>query len=392
MNVARDREAVKLLADDPQLLAIADAVAATQKTRRRVPARLLLLAAALAAAGSVALLVPLGEGGPSIVDEALAAIGSGPVVHATVEYSGDDALVDLATGKSTRRVHRIEYWFDAERKLLHTRLSTDGVKITEVVEGAEMAHSDLGSWKTDGFSPQLDPALAGFATGYREALEDRSAREVGKTKIGLRPVTLLAFQRGTREVLTVAVDEETGRPLRFWSTYAGGRRSPDFEVVELRTLGRSPALFRRPEPAPPRPTAGSGSKGHVIAIEDAAAAWGAMPLWLGRTFAGRPLESVELQPVSAELTDGTKVEGSVLRLTYGRIRVALGSDLAGAYAVGMEDGGDPPPPPGSIAIMRDIGGPRSWAGELRSHGLYVALGAATSVELIDAARALRPVR
>jgi hypothetical protein len=391
MNAARDRELVTLLADDPQLLAIADAVAATQKTRRCVPARVLLLAAAILAAGSVALLGPWGEGGPSIVDEALAAMGSGPVIHAAVEYSGDDALVELATGQSTPRVHRIEYWFDAERELLHTTLSTDGVKITDVVERPNMAYSDLGSWKTNGFSPQLDPGLAGFATGYREALEDGSAREVGKTKIGLRPVTLLAFQRGTREVLTVAVDEETGRPLRFWSTYAGGRRSPDFEVVELATLGRSPSLFRRPELAPPRPTAGSGSEGRTLAVEDAAAAWGAAPLWLGRTFAGRPLESVKLEQVSAELTDGTKVEGSVLRLTYGRIHVALGRDLAGAYAVGMDDGGDPPPPAGSIAITRNIGGPRGWAGELRSHGLYVALSAPTSIELIDAARSLRPL-
>jgi hypothetical protein len=391
MNAVRDRELVELLADDPELLAIADAVAATQKARRRAPARLLLLAAALAAAGSLALLAPWNERGPTIVDSALAAIGSGPVVHAAVEYSGDDALVDLSTGKSTPRVHRIEYWFDAERKLLHTRLSTDGVKITEVVEGPDMAYSDLGSWKTNGFSPQLDPALAGFATGYREALENGSAREVGKTKIGLRPVTLLAFQRGTRAVLTVAVDEETGRPLRFWSTYAGGRRSPDFGVVELDTLGRSPALFRHPELAPPRPTAGSGSEGRPITIEHAAAAWGATPLWLGSTFAGRPLDSVELQQVTAELTDGTKVEGSVLRLAYGDLRVGLAHDLAGAYAVGMEDGGDPPPPSGSIAITRDIGGSRGWAGEFRSHGLNVSLVAPTSVELIDAARALRPM-
>ena len=392
MNAARDRELVTLLADDPQLLAIADAVEATQKTRRRVTARALLLAAALVAAASVALLAPWGEGGPSIFDEALAAMGSGPVVHAAVEYSGDDAVIELGSGKSIPRVHRIEYWFDAERKLLHTRLSTDGTKITEIVEGPDMAYSDLGSWKTNGFSPTLDPALAGFATGYREALQDGTAREVGKTKIGLRPVTLLAFQRGTREVLTVAVDEETGRPLRFWSTYPGGRRSPDFDVVELATLARSPALFRHPELAPPRPTAGSGSEGRSVAIDDAADAWGATPLWLGPTFGGRPLESVEIQPVTAELTDGTKVEGSVLRLTYGRIHVALGRDLAGAYAVGMEDGGDPPPPPGSIAITRDIGGPRGWTGELRSHGLYVSLSAPTSVELIDAARALRPVR
>jgi hypothetical protein len=391
MSALRDHELVTELSEHPDLLAIADAVAETQRARPRVQKRVLVLAAALAVAVVVALTAPWGDRGPGIVENALAAIGNGPVLHAIVEYSGDDAVVDLDTGRSTPRVHRIEYWFDPERKLLHTRLSTDGVKITEVVEGPEMAHSDLGSWPTNGFSPQLDPALTGFATGYREALENGSAREVGKTNIGVRPVTLLAFQRGSREVLTVAVDEETGRPLRFWSTYAGGRRSPEFGVVELNALGRSPSLFRRPDPAPPRPTAGSQGEGRTVPIDEAAARFGATPVWLGRSFRKRPLEAIELAPVTAELTDGSRVEGIVLRFTYGRIRVSIGKDLAGAYALGMEDGGDPPPPAGAIAIARDIGGSRGWAGEMRAYGLYVSISAPTSTELIDAARALRPL-
>lgn len=58
----------------------------------------------------------------------------------------------------------------------------------------------------------------------------------------------------------------------------------------------------------------------------------------------------------------------------------------------MEDGGDPPPPAGSIAITRGFGRSDSWEGELRSHGLYVSLDAPSREQLLAAARALRPVR
>jgi hypothetical protein len=391
MKIAQDREVVTLLAREPQLLAIADAVAATHAARRRLPVRSLAAVAALLAAAGLALLAPWGDGAPSVVESARAAIGSGPVLHAVVEYEGDDALVDLATGKSTPRVHRIEYWFDEERELLHTKLSTDGVQITEIVEDPKMAYSDLGSFETNGYSPQLDPALAGFATGYREALENGSAREVGKSKIGLRPVTLLAFQRGSREVLTVAVDEETGRPLRFSSTMAGGRRSHEWTVAQIETVQRSGALFARPELAPPRPTGGSQGEARPVELEGVTAAFGGQAAWLGPTFRGRALDFVGIAPTTAQLTDGKQVEGLVLQLKYGRVHVRVGRGLAGAYAVGMEDGGDPPPPPGSIAITRDIGGPRGWAGELRAHGVYVSISAPTGPELIDAARALRPL-
>lgn len=92
----------------------------------------------------------------------------------------------------------------------------------------------------------------------------------------------------------------------------------------------------------------------------------------------------------AELTDGTEVEGVVLRFTYGRVTVSMASTPAGAYALGMEDGGDPAPPAGSIGISSGPSGRRSDS-ELRSHGLYVSIDAPTITEIVDAARALRPL-
>ena len=390
MNVVQDRELVALLAEEPELLAIADAVATTQRRRRRLSTRLLPLAAALAALTALVIVAPWGQNGPNVVEDALAALGTGPVLHVIVEYSGDDAIVELSTGRSTPRTHRSEYWYDAERKLLRTRLSTDGVQITEIVESPTHAYSDLGDFDSGpGYVPQLDPALAGFATGYRKALEDGTAREVGKTKIGLRPVTLLSFQRGSGEVVTVAVDDKTRLPLRFSTAYAGGRHSPDWTVVLAESLQRDPALFAHPALAAPRPTSGSGGLARPVDLAAAASALGAKPVWLGSSFRGRPLDSVELTKVTAELTDGRDVDGLVVRVAYDRVRVSMANDLAGAYALGMEDGGDPPPPSGSIAITRPPGGPRPWEGELRLHGLYVSIDAPSEHELIDAARGLR---
>jgi hypothetical protein len=58
----------------------------------------------------------------------------------------------------------------------------------------------------------------------------------------------------------------------------------------------------------------------------------------------------------------------------------------------MDDGGDPAPPSGSIAISRDWGGPRRWQGELRVDRFWVTLVAETRQELLASARALRPAR
>ena len=84
----RDPEVLELLADDPRLLALADAVAATQQAPRRpllhrAGPRVAAVAVVAAAAVVVALVVPKGEHG--IVDRAIAAIGDGRVMHVITE-------------------------------------------------------------------------------------------------------------------------------------------------------------------------------------------------------------------------------------------------------------------------------------------------------------------
>jgi hypothetical protein len=392
VNALEDRELVDVLADRPDLLAVADAVALTQR-RRRAPRRGAAIAVIAAAAAGVLLAAPWGDRGPGVLDGALAAIGTGPVIHAVVEYSGDDAIVDLGTGKSTRRVHRMEFWYDESRLAFRSRLSTDGVQTTDGVTTPDLACSDAGCVDNDGLTAQLDPSLAGFTTGYRDALASGDAVVTGQSRVGDRAARLLTFTGSSGETTTVTVDAETHRPLQFFSRYPGGRRSPLFTVIAAESIARDDSLFVPPKLSAPRPTAGSVSAGEAITLVEAARALGRAPLWLGeRSDVAGKLRKIELQRARTEFTDGREVDGVVVRLRYGRLQVGLASEPEGAYALGMEDGGDPAPPAGAIALTRDWGGPRRWSGELRVDGFWVTLVAETREALLRAARSLHPAR
>jgi hypothetical protein len=387
MSALRDRELVDELADRPDLLAIADAVAETQRRRQPVSRRAFAIAAAIAAAAVVALVAPWGDRGPGVLDRALAAIGGGPVLHAVVEYSADDAIIDLATGASTQRVHRTEFWYDQERRSLRTRIATDGVILTELVQTPEGAVSDTGPINTGGEPLQLDPLFAGFASGYREALEDGTAKVAGETTVDGRRAKVIEFERQV-ETTTVLVDAETYRPLRFYSVFDAGRRSPTWTVVHVETVARDPSQFEAPPRAAPRPTAGTASGGEDTTLAEAQRVLGRAPLWIG---AGG-LESIRVTEATTEFTNGREVNGVNVHFDYGRVEVWVAANVAGAYSIGMEDGGDPAPPAGSIAVTRSRGGPRNWEGELRHDDYWVRIVTPTREQLLAAARALRPVR
>ena len=336
--------------------------------------RLALVPAFLVVAALVFLLVAPWKSGPSVVDRALASVGAGPVIHAIVEYSGpEDVVVDLATGRERERVHRTESWYDEQVETLRARSSTDGREATDYA-GAVGAS-------------QLDPALAGFATRYREALANGDARVVSETTFGGRPAKRIEFAPGSSgAVEEVTVDAETYAPLSFSTAYRGGRRWPEWRVVSIESVPRDPADFAVAEPSEPRPTQGEVSEGRPITLAEAARALGRPPLWLGRSFAGRELASVEHSRSRAWLTDGSMVHGEHVRLVYGRVRVSLATQAAGSYAIGFGDVEYPTPPEGFVAVS---GSDRQgWQGELRRGEFAVMLSAARKEQVLAAARAL----
>ena len=352
-----------------------DVPAATQRRLRRPIVALTPVAAVLGAL-ALLLVVPSRSDGPSVVDRALAAVGGGPVVHVVVEYSWpQDVVVDLANGAERERVHRDEFWYDEQRRqLLHRSVTDGGDPIESLISGAAL-------------SVRLDPALTGFATQYRDALASGGARVVGETVVDGRAAKRIEFApTGSGAVEEVAVDAETYAPLRFHSTYRGGRRSPVWRVLTIESLPRDPDIFRESSP-PPRFSAGEVSEGRKITLADAERELAAPPLWLGPAFGGRALESVESSETTAWLSDGSKLRGALVRLVYGRVRVSQARDRAGSYAVGFGEDGHPAPPAGSIAITGNSR--EGWTGEFRQGDYAVMIGAATKEQVLAAAHALK---
>jgi len=333
---------------------------------------------ALVAACALLLVAPWDGRGPSFVDRALAAVGAGPVVHAVVEYSWpEDLVIELATGAERERVHRHEFWYDERRQQLLHRSVTDGGKpLDYLLTGPAL-------------SVRLDPSLTGFATQYREALASGDARVVGDATVAGRPAKRIEFAPNTGgAVEEVLVDAETSAPLRFHSTYPGGRRSPEWRVVTIESMPRNPSNFR--EASSPRPSGGQVTAGRKISIAEAALALGAPPLWLGSSFAGHALGSVELSDTTGWLTDGSTVSGVLVRLAYGRVKVSLARDLAGSYAIGFGEDAYPVPAEGSVAVTGNAR--EGWQGELRHGDFAVMLAAPGKEQVVMAARALTPRR
>jgi hypothetical protein len=439
----RDHEVLQLLRDEPKLLAVADAVAVTQRRPRLAPGLLAIPAVALALL-AVVLFAPWERSNPSFIDRALAAVGDDPVLHAVTrrEEPAQWSFVNLATGKRTSRplVVETELWYDGARGLAHTLERWNGKLAQDVLQTPEGVTSQEGtvytcawisrhpveatrervSCKLSGENgtvprnvpeppPIVDPALGGFITGYRKALEDGTARIVGDGELGGRPVRWLELRvpvprpPGADQDLApfeerVAVDRETYRPLVVRPL--DGKSSYAYDVVTIETVTPDAADFSSPTPISPA----WREKGGTVVAEDeitpgeADNVLGGSGLWVGPRFAGHELRSVKRQELrttydrSAGLppTEGTGVE-----FTYGDPAQRNGSlSLMESNEPQLlytwpsrryPEGRYPTPPPGVLRL-----GPFDW-GLLHRGGVYVTIMGADENAVIAAARALEPI-
>ncbi len=400
--------------------ALRDAIAALPESQRRVVVMKLLegrsfaeIAARLGASEAACKmrlsralerlrdeLAPWSGHGPSPVARALAAIGPQPVIHAVVEFRRpSDVVVDLATGREHERVEQTEYWYDRDRSLLRTRLTVDGVFITEAVESRSGLETDVGHFAGGGVAPRLDPALAGFATRYREALADGSAKVVGHATVDGRNATVIRISVPDGGSEDVDVDSDTYRPLSFTYTTPDGKSSSSWRVVEIESIPGDPSLFRPPQLSPPRPTEGETGGGRVVTAAEAATALGRPALWAGERLGDLALAELRLEHGRTRWTDGRRGEARVLELRYGRrragdwVQIGEATSVDGAFAIGVSGvaGGFPVPPEGSIAVTGVPGVSHFWRGELRVGDVYVSLMSTSRELLMAAARSLRPL-
>ena len=241
------REVLEVLRDDPELVRLAERVAAladepSAARRRRRPLLVPGIAAAAVAAVGVAigLVFATAGHGPSLSDRALAAIGRKPVLHAVVVRSvEDDRTVDLSTGRQVSARLSVESWFDEQSRRLHVVERRNGAVIADAL-GTREALAKKPGWR-------LDPALTLFLTGYREALRRGLVRDLGSAVIDGRPVRWLGLRSGER----VAVDAGSFLPVVIQQ-----REGTRWSIARIESIRFSSADFKAPRRQPPAPSGG----------------------------------------------------------------------------------------------------------------------------------------
>lgn len=378
----RDPEVLETLRDEPELLAIADAVSETQrlagKSRRRALSRSAVLVAVGAVALVVAMLWPGGGGRNPILDRALAAIGNGPVLHLVVQVPGEGEYVNLQTGKTVVPTEELESWSDQSLKRFHLIFREDGRVVGEM-----LLPQDGGA--TGG---QGDPAYAALFTGYREALSSGKAKIEGSGALFGHDVYWLSFPPGRDRL--VAVDRSTYEPVAFRSTFPDGRHV-DYRILLARTEPFSAAAFRRRTPNLNPITSPSSSSSGVIPRTPL---HGLTKPWLradGR-ISGLRLTSVRpmLETSAGKTTKGVRlVYGSESGLQHGLTIEELKRPGDASEWKGIPDGS-----------MRLTEGAESegngvthtiWTGKFVDRAIYVTVESGVSrAVVLEAARALRP--
>jgi hypothetical protein len=377
----RDPEVFEALRDEPELLAIADAVEETQRLpfRRRALSRSAVLVAVGAAALVAVLLWPSGGGRNPILDRALAAIGNGPVLHLVSRASTGQELVNLKTGRTTLPTFEFESWSDRSLRRFHFLIRENGRVVGEFLYPEDRT--------TDMHVDAPDAAYAAFWSGYRRALSSGKAKIVRKGSLYGRPVYWLTFNAPRNEV---AVDRRTYKPVAFRSISPSGRHF-DTRVLLVRTEPFSTSAFKRRTSVPNPVTGGIGSSETRV-----------LPLgpgsprrpWLraGSTIAGLKLVAVH----RTQTTSGRKTTNG-FELVYGSQ-----GDLRRSLTIDEARHPDDPSewkgiPKGFMRFSVGEGGEfnrrpyKSWTGYLVRHGVYVSITTGVSrAAFFQAARALRP--
>jgi hypothetical protein len=393
----RDPEVLDLLADDPTLLALADAVVATQQAprrpllRRRAP-RVAVVAAAAAAAIIVALVLPQGKHG--IVDRAIAAIGDGRVMHIVSEMPIGAVDVDLQSGRRTVQQARLEYWADQQLKRAHVVMTFNGQVVLDLLWPQDAQRgATMGT---------IDPAFAALWTGYRQALEDGTATRVGEGDAFGHHVYWLRFSptEARSPGTEVAVDAQTYKPVVFRAH--NGALDIDQHILLAESTDFSAADFTRDGPNPffEGVDSGSGvaSMGSEVGSEESAPNTTVPSGWLtaGPEADGHQLAAVVPQTITT--SDKKTVHG--IRLVYGDLEHGL--EARGATTIDELSAPDESQPwaripPGAVRIQAGQTGDSNgehpeWSGNLVKNGRYVTITTQHGEQaLIAIARSLRPV-
>lgn len=385
----RDTEVIELLADKPELLAIADAVSATQRKpvrRRRRPVvfRVAVVAAAVVAVAVAVLAAPSSRPVGGILGKALAAVGDGPILHVVTQLPPQGQYIDLQTGRRSVLRLREEFWTDRQLDHFHLVIVLNGRAIGDLLYPDDA---------TKGVSPLTrNASYLALWTGYRTALSDGAATVVGRGTVDGRRVYWLAFKPSiqappqARVRNEVAVDARTYKPILYRS-YVNGRRF-DVRVFVVETLPYRPEEFKRRGPS----MAGTGSSevsGSSEPINPSGPPPAVRSPWLtaGDVVVGQKLTAVSRETFTSH-DSGKTASFAGLELTYG----PFAADVRATTIEELRRPTDPGEwayiPAGSIEVQHhtesssseSLAHPRArtitrtvWTGLLRTHGLYITI-------------------
>jgi len=377
-----DPEVLKLLRDEPELLAIADAISQTQPHREARRPRVSVLAAALLGAVLVAVSAvafwPSEHGG--LIDRALAAVSAGPVLHARSERTlPNDVVVDLASGQETPTRIEIETWFDQQARELRSRVWRNGVRIADALQQEASAAG-----------PDADRAVVLFARGYRSALESGHARVVSSGGGASAPRITVDVSPDMTEV--VSIDRETHKPRTFAVPTAAGKETWQVLSVASRARQRTDFLPEARRPAFVRGSVRSQKEIAGAQVRSSGLAWP------GPRFDGYALVRAFADRLVAEGGAAGRRAGRGLRLAYRSprhsqpltIQVSRRAEPAYGFAEGrLTVSFNPLPRLGKIAIVR-VGAPpgERWVGQLEHAGSFVTIRSHSKASVIGAARAI----
>lgn len=405
------QEILERIVPEPARQADWDAVlrdARPSRARRAAP-RVAILAAVVALAALFAVAPWRGAEQSGILDRALAAVGNGPVLHVVLRFDPGVTRVDLKTAKRQPLYGETEFWYDADRGLLHEIRRFGGIVQYEWVSRRKEPPPELG-------------VLAVVSREYRHALEAGTARVTGQDAIdGVRVYWItVPSGRGDGWVWQVAVSRATFEPVLIRSKFEG-RLGASERVLRLQRMGTGDADLDEAEvtssptidpSANSRNAAGSESGNVRIPLGQVAKTLGQTPLWLGREHAGLPLadyaDRLYVRP------PGGEVQTSGISLHYEK--PVNNPDVSpGRWAISIVESTDPDNLPwwtmpgvlreGSILVHRNSAFEKlstpiaMYGGSLVRDGVYISIeafgyGAKSIVDeksVLGAARALRPM-
>jgi hypothetical protein len=243
--------------------------------------------------------------------------------------------------------------------------------------------------------PALDPALAGFVTGYRDALASGQATRDGSGTLDGRSVEWLRFalppDTGPARTERVAVDAATYLPVQV-ETIVGDRLVSRATVSVAETLDRASVSFARPRLVPPgqEPAINRVAGQTEVSLDEARSALGGR-LVSAASLAGLPRRTVTLKTVAVGYGEDSGREPRrvpSVELSYGVapgdgglvVQEALEPLMLYRFGLyGQEV------PDGSLSVIRFGAG---YLGRMQVEGLYVSIEASGKELLIDAARSL----